>query len=116
MNLVNEQTEHAVFGVGNIIEQESGYVVIQFSEQFGTKRFVYPDAFEGYLKLINKRLEEEVQLEMRLRKERIEAVKAKKKQEYEEEIESKKVEKLELAALKRKTTKKATERKPGKPK
>lgn len=115
MNLINEQAEHKVFGMGKIIEQELDRMVIQFSEKYGTKRFIYPDAFGTYLKLNDARLETGMQEELKklhILKAQIEEEKARKRQEFGDVFDNKKLEKLKLTELKKKSTKKVLERKP----
>ena len=51
LNIVNKQIKHTVFGEGKVISQSESKLSIEFSEKYGTKGFVYPDAFEKYLKL-----------------------------------------------------------------
>ena len=49
MELIGINIKHRVFGVGQIIEQIDEYIVVNFSGQ--EKRFIYPDAFESFLKV-----------------------------------------------------------------
>jgi len=107
MNLVNERVEHSLFGTGKIINQETDRLSVQFSEAYGTKCFLYPDAFEKYLKICNSELGMAISEELRLKNIQIEAEKARKQQRYEEEEARREMEKAELAALKRKSTRKA---------
>ncbi|MPM16572.1 hypothetical protein SDC9_62953 [bioreactor metagenome] len=66
MNLVNEKAKHIKFGTGVIKSNENGIVRILFDEEeFGEKAFIYPAAFETFLKLINPILDESVQDELR---------------------------------------------------
>ena len=66
MNLVNEKAKHIKFGTGVIISNTNGIVRIQFDEEeFGEKAFLYPTAFETFLKLVNPALDESVQDELR---------------------------------------------------
>lgn len=53
MNLVNEQVEHKHFGKGSVVENTDFYVEVHFP--MGNKKFVFPDAFEKYLTLIDKK-------------------------------------------------------------
>lgn len=49
MNLENLTVVHKVFGEGTISEQNGNYFKVSFP--VGEKTFVYPDAFEKFLKL-----------------------------------------------------------------
>lgn len=53
MNLVNKQVEHKSFGKGRIIKHSDSYIEVQFS--LGNKKFVFPDVFNKYLMLNDKR-------------------------------------------------------------
>lgn len=48
MDLLNKKVKHAIFGVGTVTEFSDKYITIQFAEK--TSKFVYPDAFEKFLK------------------------------------------------------------------
>lgn len=92
MNLLNENVRHKVFGEGKIVRQEGDRIYIQFSEEYGPKKFVYPDAFEQYLKLYHTSLEQSVLEDLNKKKEQNAAKKIRKQQEYEEEAKIKKAE------------------------
>ncbi|HIW35051.1 MAG TPA: malate synthase [Candidatus Paenibacillus intestinavium] len=49
MNLINEKITHTVFGIGNIVDHDESVITIDFNNY--TKKFVYPDAFEKFIKL-----------------------------------------------------------------
>lgn len=53
MNLINKQVKHKSFGEGSIVYQSDFYMEIHF--KMGNKRFVYPDAFDTHLTLIDDR-------------------------------------------------------------
>ena len=48
MELVGLKVKHTVFGVGTITEKDSNYITVEFAAK--TTKFVYPDAFEKYIK------------------------------------------------------------------
>ena len=52
MDLINKQVKHKRFGNGNIVSCTDSVVEVHFS--VGNKKFVYPDAFESYLVLLDK--------------------------------------------------------------
>lgn len=52
MDFVGELVEHKIFGKGKITEFKDKYVVVEF-ENDALKDFVFPDAFDTYLKLTN---------------------------------------------------------------
>ncbi len=72
MNLVNEKVEHISFGEGVIIKVDDNKICVQFEENIGTKIFIYPDAFEKFLKAVDKAAQENVMEECRRKQEQIE--------------------------------------------
>lgn len=48
MNLMNRRIKHSSWGNGTVIEQKDNYIKIEFL--IGEKQFIYPDAFEKFLK------------------------------------------------------------------
>ncbi|NLJ78325.1 MAG: malate synthase [Tissierellia bacterium] len=53
MNLVDKEVIHKTFGKGNVADYNDSYINIEFES--GAKRFVFPDAFEKYITLIDER-------------------------------------------------------------
>lgn len=53
MDLANERVLHKRFGEGRIVRHDDSYVEIGFP--LGNKRFVFPDAFGTYVKLVNQK-------------------------------------------------------------
>lgn len=107
MNILNEQIKHNLYGDGKAISQEADILCIQFSEQYGIKKFIYPDAFEKYLKLYNPDIEMNVLEELHDKQALIEAEELRKRQEYEEIVKSRELEKSLLAAHKKKSPSKS---------
>lgn len=112
MKLLNEKVTHTKFGIGVIKSNENGIIQIYFNESYGEKAFVYPDAFEQYLKLENSALDQQVQNELKVKLDKI--LKEKETQRIEserlaEEVrlreEEKHKHKLELMKQKKKSTK-----------
>lgn len=58
MNLENMQVMHKSFGEGSIVEHDGSYVEVCF--QSGNRRFIYPDAFGTFLKLVDPKLAKQV--------------------------------------------------------
>ena len=48
MELIGLKVKHAVFGAGVITEMEGNYITVEFAAK--TSRFVYPDAFEKFIR------------------------------------------------------------------
>src|SRR5690606_38470588 len=49
VNLINEEITHKVFGIGNIVDHDESIITIDFNDFI--KKFIYPDAFEKFIKL-----------------------------------------------------------------
>ena len=48
MELIGLKVKHTVFGAGVITEMEGNYITVEFAAK--TTKFVYPDAFEKFIK------------------------------------------------------------------
>lgn len=48
MELIGLKVKHTVFGVGTITEKDGNYITVEFAVK--TTKFVYPDAFEKFIK------------------------------------------------------------------
>ena len=48
MNLIGIKVKHAAFGIGVITEKTDSYITVEFAAK--TTKFVYPDAFEKFIK------------------------------------------------------------------
>jgi hypothetical protein len=83
--LLNEKVLHSVFGIGLVIGQEDGMIIISFPEH-GKKRFLYPNAFEKHLKMCNEELNVAVTDYLNQKKPEIEAERLHKQQLYEEDL------------------------------
>ena len=60
MNMVNEKVEHIIFGSGVITEIYDNKVIVQFKDNIGTKKFIYPDAFEKFLKAVDQIVQDNI--------------------------------------------------------
>lgn len=66
MNLVNKIVMHKVFGEGVIKEQNDSYITVSFTQ--AEKKFIYPDAFEVFLKVNDNDVSEEINKYLSLRR------------------------------------------------
>jgi len=100
MDLVNERVEHIKFGIGIITEANNHKIAVQFQDETGTKLFLYPEAFERFLKSVNPAVQDNVMKECRRKQKQIELERKRIEKEREAaELEEKKA-KLELAKKK----------------
>ena len=90
MNLINMKVSHKIFGDGIIIAREDSYITVKFSND--EKKFIYPNAFDGYLSTENTEFNNKV-------KEDIEAVK-RLEEEEKEKLAKKEKEKLKEVSIK----------------
>ena len=104
MKIINKEVKHARFGEGEVVSQEEQRISVKFSEQYGTKQFVYPDAFGKYLKLDDAKLEKAIMEELHSKQGQIKVEKVRIQKQYEE---IKANEKLKLEVEKKKTTRKS---------
>lgn len=72
MILVNEKVEHISFGVGVVTEERDNKIWVQFQDGIEKKAFLYPDAFEKFLKAANPEIENNVLNELQRRQEELE--------------------------------------------
>lgn len=56
MNLLGLKVKHKVFGVGEIVEYKDNYITVAFSGK--TTKFVYPNAFETFIKAVDDNVQE----------------------------------------------------------
>lgn len=72
MTLVNEKVKHISFGDGVITEEKDCKIWVQFQEEIGSKIFIYPDAFEKFLRAEDPEVEDSVLEELHSKQEKIE--------------------------------------------
>lgn len=65
MNIIDEQVTHKIFGTGTVVEQAKDKVGVSFPDK-GNKTFVYPDCFDGFMKLNNISMQEKMESEINL--------------------------------------------------
>lgn len=104
MKIINKEIKHVQFGKGRVISQEAQRISIEFSEPYGIRQFIYPDAFEKYLKFNDAKLEMAVMEELHCKQTQIQDEKDRRQNQYEESLAS---EKLRIAAEKKKVTRKS---------
>ncbi|MFQ9701790.1 MAG: hypothetical protein ACLR0U_04245 [Enterocloster clostridioformis] len=68
MNLMNCSVKHISWGIGTVTEQKDNYIKIIFG--VGEKQFVYPDAFEKFLKCEDTNMQSQIEEELALKKQR----------------------------------------------
>ncbi len=107
MTLVNKKVDHIKFGRGVVTELSNHKIWVQFQNEIGTKVFLYPEAFEKFLKTVDPNIQENVLEELHIRQEQLELERKEKEREAAELEEQK----ARLAPLKRKSATKSTKRK-----
>lgn len=69
MLLVNEKVEHISYGFGTVTEHAGNKIFVQFTEGIGNKIFLYPDAFDKFLRAVNPIVESNVLEELHTKQE-----------------------------------------------
>lgn len=109
MIIVNERVEHIKFGFGVITEVKDHRIWVQFQDMIGTKAFLYPEAFEKFMKAVNPEVENNILEEWHNKQEQIELELERKEIERENaELEEKK---SKLQLTKKKSSSKSTKKK-----
>ena len=57
---MNSKVTHIIWGAGNVVSIDGRYIHVDFEGEIGCRMFVYPDAFERYLKYEDAELQSEV--------------------------------------------------------
>ena len=81
MNLMNCSVKHISWGIGTVTEQKDNYIKIIFG--VGEKQFVYPDAFEKFLKCEDTNMQSQIEEELAMKKQQ----EIQKQQERQQKIE-----------------------------
>lgn len=106
MTIINEKVKHSKFGVGVITEVKEQKISVQFEDNVGTKAFLYPEAFENFLKAENPIVENNALDELSAKQDQIE-IERKEKERIANEME----ETLKSQSVKKKPTKRITKKK-----
>ena len=65
---MNSKVTHIIWGAGNVVSIDGRYIHVDFAGEIGCRMFVYPDAFEQYLKYENAELQSEVTAKLEARR------------------------------------------------
>lgn len=110
MNLINQKVHHRIFESGTIVSQSATTVTVKFCEKYGTKKFIYPSAFESFLELCGSDAKAEMDGELRQIRERLDEEQRIRAQEDERRHEEERralLEQKRALAKKRSSVKKA---------
>lgn len=102
-HLKNETVTHRKYGNGTIVEVKDRVLMIKFKKIEDTKKFLYPDSFEGFMTFQNENLQEDVIKLIERKKDEKKALEEFKLQEYKRLEEEKHNEKLDMQKKQRKT-------------
>ena len=111
MELINKRVNHIKYGAGVITEVEEHVIRVQFKDPIGIKAFLYPEAFEDYLKAVSPNVENTVLEALHIKQEQIKTDLEQK--EHEAELEAAKLEKKKERSehARKKSTSKSTKKK-----
>ena len=102
--MIGTKVEHAAWGIGTITELEGHRLVVEFANQ--TKKFVYPDAFEKFIKAVDPDVQNEMINIINKKKAEAEEKRLKEEVERKAEAERKAAEKTARSSGKKRTPKK----------
>ena len=110
MNILNEKVEHIKFGTGVVMQIDDNRICVQFQDSVGIKMFIYPDAFEKFLKAEDPTVQINAMEDWRKKKEQIDmaVIKLEKEREAAELQERK----TKLTLKSKKISGKAAKKKP----
>ncbi len=106
MTILNEIVEHIMFGLGVITEVKGSRILVKFQDEIGIKMFLYPEAFERFLKAVNPKIENYALEELRIKQEQIELERKEKEREAVELEEQM----AKISIVKKKTVARSTKK------
>lgn len=109
MNVFELQVCHRQYGIGTVIEQNDTMIEVQFNNEYGKKKFLYPSAFESFLSLSNSIHQGEMNEELKLIQDKKESDRKQKEEEAKRRTEN---ERKAILEQKRSSIKKRTKSKP----
>lgn len=83
MNIINQQVHHHQFETGTVVNQTETTVTVKFSDKHGTKKFIYPSAFESFLELSSPAAKAKLDDELRQMRDLAEEIRRKRGEEEE---------------------------------
>ena len=101
MQIVNEEVHHRHFGTGKVIEQTDSLFMVQFEGQSECKKFIFPFAFEHFLKLCDPVAQKQVEDQIQQQNEQAQAELKQREEELKQRLEE---ERLARKATTRKST------------
>ena len=110
MNLLHEHVHHSQFGDGTVTNQTENVVEVEFGGEYGSRKFIYPSAFEKFLTLDDPKSHGEMDNELQKAEAARQAEKQRRIDEMHQRAEDERqaaLEKKRTAAKKRSTAKKA---------
>ncbi len=84
-NMIGIEVKHIKYGKGVVVSAEGAYVCIDFGN-IGIKKFQYPDAFEKFLITDDNDINEQIALDLSLRKKEEDYLKQKESQEMYDNV------------------------------
>lgn len=111
MNLIQMQVEHSKYGAGTVVGHVEERIIIDFSGDTGEKSFLYPEAFEQHLRILDPVLQAQIGKEVQLKAAQRAADQLLREQQREAEHARLAEEKLQLKNDKSKSRRKAAQAK-----
>lgn len=111
MNLIHAQVEHIKYGAGTVVSHADGRVTVGFGGGAGEKSFLYPEAFEHHLHILDQDMQAQIGTELRAKAEQLAAEQLRREQQREEEAARLAEEKLAAKSAKSKSRRKTAQAK-----
>lgn len=106
MNIANEKVNHIKFGSGVITEVGEHKILVQFQDNVGVKAFLYPEAFEKFLEVVNPEVQNSILEKLHIKQEQLSAeleLKRKKEEQEKEELQKVELEQKKLSLAEKRT-------------
>ncbi|MNI32363.1 hypothetical protein D3C73_862730 [compost metagenome] len=107
LSLIDQQVEHVTYGTGTVLTHSGDRITARFAGQTREKSFVYPEAFEHYLRSLDPDIQEQIMTDLQVKAEQAEADKLRQEQLRLEEHARLAAEKLAAKTAKSRASRKA---------
>lgn len=97
MQIVNEEVHHRHFGTGRVTEQTDNIFTVQFEGQSEHKKFIFPFAFESFLKMSDPAAQKKVEDQIRQLHVQAQAELKQREEELKQRIEEERLARKALA-------------------
>jgi len=117
MNVMHEKVQHDKYGIGIVVGQTEAMIAVQFSRDYGIKKFLYPSAFEQFLVLCDLLVHEQMNAVLKQVRQQAESERKHKEEEAQKRQAEEKQRELDMkrASARKRLGKSGKEKNPKKP-